>query len=55
MSGYKLFNLLNMLNELGEKRVKVILSSFLCPQNKSDHSAFRNFMVLVGFYCNYNV
>lgn len=34
MSGYSLINLFDMLQELGEDKLKIILSSYLCPYNK---------------------
>lgn len=34
MSGYSLINLNDMLQQLGEDKLKNILSSYMCPYNK---------------------
>ncbi len=34
MTGYTLINLREMIEQLGEDKTKIILSNFMCPQNK---------------------
>ena len=42
MKGYKLVNLHEMINELGEDRVKSILFDFYCPLNLDLEKFLRN-------------